>query len=122
MINAIINYHRLGVNNKNIPFVQLGFAIKGDEEEPTKQCSTMPIFLLQNGESYTNSGAAAVIVSILEVVDVNTWEGLDGMAVQLELDEEGNITKIANILDEEKYVVLVQNKSEEKTEEVENDE
>lgn len=106
MVNAIISNHYLGVNNNGIPFIQLNFVIKGSEDEPMGRCSTSPIFLINKGEDYEHSAAAAAICAILEIVGVDIWENLDGVAVQVELDKAGTITKLANILDENKYVVL----------------
>lgn len=106
MINAIISNHYLGVNSNGIPFAQLNFVIKGNENEPMGRCSTSPIFLINQGEDYKHSAAAAAICAILEIAGVDIWENLDGVAVQIELDEAGTIAKMANILDENKYVVF----------------
>ena len=105
MTNAIITNHNLGINGSGMLYIQLAFIIKGEGEEPTITCATSPIFLLNEGESFGSSAAASVIGAILEIASVNLWEDLTGRAVQLEI-EDGNITKIANILDEDKYIIL----------------
>ena len=105
MTNAIITNHNLGINENGMLYIQLAFIIKGEGEEPTTTCATLPIFLLSEGETFNNSATASVIGTILEIASANLWEDLTGRAVQLEI-EDGNITKIANILDANKNITL----------------
>lgn len=60
----------------------------------------------------SNSGMAESFVMILQCIGVTEWEAVLGKTVQVEFDDKNNITKMANILDEENYIVFSINKPE----------
>jgi len=123
MINAIISDKIMGINNEGIPYVKFQFIIKGELNEETNSNLTTvrmtPIFLLKEGDALSNSSMAESFVMILQCIGVTEWEAVLGKTVQLEFDDKNNITKIANILDEENCITFSANTQEAETEVVE---
>lgn len=107
MFNAQIIHSELGFNKNNL-FISLTFSYKKGEDEnnPYATVSTMPIALVEQGQNLMNSSAAYGISLILDTIECSTWEKLIGSYCQIELDQEGNIVKIANIFDEKKFIGL----------------
>lgn len=120
MVNAIISDKIMGINNEGIPYVQFQFIVKGElNEEINSNLTTVrmtPIFLLKEGDTLSNSGMAESFVMILQCIGVTEWEAVLGKTVQIEFDDKNNVTKMANILDEENYIVFSINKPETVTE------
>lgn len=123
MVNAIISDKVMGINNEGIPYVQFQFIVKGELNEETNSNLTTvkmtPIFLLKEGDTLSNSGMAESFVMILQCIGVTEWEAVLGKTVQVEFDDKNNVTKMANILDEENYIVFSINKPEAEPEVVE---
>lgn len=123
MVNAIISDKVMGINNEGIPYVQFQFIVKGELNEETNSNLTTvrmtPIFLLKEGDTLSNSGMAESFVMILQCIGVTEWEAVLGKTVQVEFDDKNNVTKMANILDEENYIVFSINKPEAESEVVE---
>ena len=123
MVNAIISDKVMGINNEGIPYVQFQFIVKGELNEETNSNLTTvrmtPIFLLKEGDTLSNSGMAESFVMILQCIGVTEWEAVLGKTVQVEFDDKNNVTKMANILDEENYIVFSINKPEAETEVIE---
>lgn len=106
MINAIIADNTLGFSENGL-YVGFSFLIKG-EEQTTKTITTQPIYLVGQNEDFRQNSAAYSIMLLLDVVGVATWESMKDKGVQIELTEDGIITKIANILDDSRFVILGQ--------------
>ena len=106
MINALITKHIFGINENSIPFIQLVFIARDDETNSTKYYETAPIDLISKEDNPRSTALAAVFTTIFSVLGVRIWEDLNGRAAQIELDNEGRIIKIANILDETNYILI----------------
>lgn len=107
MFNAQITHSELGFDGSNL-FISLTFSYKKGEDEnnPYVTVSTKPIALVEQGQNLMNSSAAYGISLILDTIECGIWEKLIGSYCQIELDQEGNIVKIANIFDEKKFIGL----------------
>lgn len=99
MINAIITNKYLGLVDG---VLSMGFVFMVQD----KAYSTNPISLVTPDETYDKSAAALSLAYIFDVAGAGSWEELTGKAVQLELDDNENITKIANIVDETRFITL----------------
>lgn len=123
MVNAIISDKVMGINNEGIPYVQFQFIVKGELNEETNSNLTTvrvtPIFLLKEGDTLSNSSMAESFVMILQCIGVTGWEAVLGKTVQVEFDDKNNVTKMANILDEENYIIFSINNQEVEPEVVE---
>lgn len=107
MINAFIADANLGATNEGLIFVIFSFKVKNvDIKNPYKILKTQPIFLMNKDENINSNGVAKGLLMIFNVVGTNNWEGLTGAAVQLEVDEDNRILKIANLLDDNNYITL----------------
>lgn len=107
MINALIVDNVLGFTGDNI-YVNLAFNYvdKSGEKDEVKTIITKPIFLIDKNETWDNSAAASKLALFFKVLGCFDWELVKGTNAQIELDENGNVTKIANIYDENKFLLL----------------
>lgn len=124
MINAVISNTILSFTEDNL---YIGFSFQyidksGDKPE-VKTVSTKPIYLVNSEESWGNSAAAGILATIFDMLGASEWSKIKGMNAQIDIDNEGNIIKIANIYDEDKFITLTTiNPKEEVVEEVEAEE
>lgn len=107
MINAVISNTILSFTEDNL---YIGFSFQyidksGDKPE-VKTVSTKPIYLVNSGESWGNSAAAGILATIFDMLGASEWSKIKGMNAQIDIDNEGNIIKIANIYDEDKFITL----------------
>lgn len=107
MINALIIDSVLGFTGNNI-YINLTFNYinKSDEKGGVKTVNTKPIFLIEPDESWENSAAASKLALFFGIFGCSNWDQLKGTLAQIEIDENENITKIANIYDADKFLLL----------------
>lgn len=124
MINAVISNTILSFTGDNL---YIGFSFqyidKSSDKPEVKTVSTKPIHLVNDGESWGNSAAAGTLATIFDMLGASEWSKIKGMNAQIDIDNEGNIIKIANIYDEDKFITLTTiDPKEEVVEEVEAEE
>lgn len=102
MTNAIIRKAVLAFES-GVPYISFSFAIRNTDPnaQPTiTTASTNSIYLISPNENLTQSSAAYVLALLFDVIGVQSWDDIVNKAVQVELDDNGNVIKIANVLDE----------------------
>lgn len=102
MINAIIRKAVLAFES-GVPYVSFSFAIRNTDlnfQFSITTVSTNSIYLISPSENLTQSSAAYVLALLFDVIGVQSWDDIVNKAVQVELDDSGNVIKIANVLDE----------------------
>lgn len=119
MINAIITDTLLSISKDNIPYLILAFQYI-DENEQKRGIETPPFALIDPRiETLDNSSMGRTLETIFNVIGVFNWESLKGKVVRLDLVDGNKIKSIYNIL-ENKFLPILEVKTEENKETNEN--